>query len=218
MRLPLLIIGLLFSLTFTKAQSEQSSLDVMYLLEEEKLARDVYSALFDEWGMQVFDHIKASEQRHLDLMIGLAKKDKLTLPTTLDKVGVFENASLQKAYKEFVTKGKKSKLEALKVGAKIEEMDITDLKSAIKSSSEEDKAVYEKLLKASYNHLRAFSKNISKQGQTYEPVVLTTEAYGEIINSPKQGCDDAKMGDQKACCKGNAKQKCDKKREKNCSN
>ncbi|MGI9258025.1 MAG: DUF2202 domain-containing protein, partial [Gammaproteobacteria bacterium] len=35
---------------------------ILFMREEEKLARDVYLALGEQWGMNVFDNISSSEQ------------------------------------------------------------------------------------------------------------------------------------------------------------
>ena len=37
--------------------------------EEEKLARDVYVALGDRWGLRVFENIARAEQRHMDAVV-----------------------------------------------------------------------------------------------------------------------------------------------------
>ena len=40
--------------------SDNEKEDVMYMLEEEKLARDVYLTLGEKWDSQVFQNIAAS--------------------------------------------------------------------------------------------------------------------------------------------------------------
>ncbi len=37
-----------------------------YMREEEKLARDVYLVLYDQWRLKIFDTISKSEQAHMD--------------------------------------------------------------------------------------------------------------------------------------------------------
>ena len=44
---------------------------LLYMLEEEKLARDVYLALYDLWGAPVFQNIAGSEQAHMDSILML---------------------------------------------------------------------------------------------------------------------------------------------------
>ena len=49
--------------------------------------------------------------------------------------------------------------------------------------NEDLKFVYNNLLRGSRNHLRAFVRNISNQGETYEPQYMKQEAFDVIINS-----------------------------------
>ena len=77
-----------------------------------------------------------------------------------------------------------SEIEALKVGAAIEEIDILDLQKYIAETDNEDIiVVYENLMKGSRNHLRAFVKRLTSSGVTYEPQYLSIEDYQDIIDS-----------------------------------
>ena len=40
--------------------------DLLFMREEEKLARDVYKILYSKWFAKVFDNITQSEQKHMD--------------------------------------------------------------------------------------------------------------------------------------------------------
>lgn len=42
--------------------------------EEEKLALDVYAALFDLWGASIFNHIALSETTHTEAILALLVK------------------------------------------------------------------------------------------------------------------------------------------------
>jgi len=44
-------------------------------------------------------------------------------------------------------------------------------------------AVYDNLVKGSENHLRAFSKNLSKNNGTYTPSYISQERYELILSS-----------------------------------
>ena len=39
---------------------------LVFMREEEKLARDVYQLLYAQWGQKVFSNIAVSEQQHMD--------------------------------------------------------------------------------------------------------------------------------------------------------
>ena len=48
----------------TPVLSAKEASDLIFLREEEKLARDVYLALYDAWGTPIFLNISSSEQKH----------------------------------------------------------------------------------------------------------------------------------------------------------
>ena len=131
-----------------------------FMREEEKLARDVYLVMYEEWGTPVFSNIAASEQRHMDALLGLLVKYGLPDPASAD-VGVFTDASLQALYDQLVAEGRQSVLAALEVGVLIEEVDIEDLQAAIAGTAKVDlRRVYSNLLSGSENHLAAFTAHI----------------------------------------------------------
>ncbi|BAL80313.1 DUF2202 domain-containing protein [Caldisericum exile] len=101
---------------------------LLYMVEEEKLARDVYGYLYNLWGLTTFKNIQSAEQTHMDEVLSLIDKYGLTAPSTLDEPGVFTDPHLQELYKTLTEQGSKSLVDALKVGALIEETDIIDLK------------------------------------------------------------------------------------------
>ncbi len=142
--------------------SSQEIKDMKYMLEEEKVARDVYELLDNKWNLRVFNNIKQSEQRHMDIMENLLNTYKISYLFS-DKRGVFYNKELQKLYNDLTEKGLKSKYDALEVGKTIEVTDIDDLEKAKKNTSNlEVINVYSRLLFASNNHLRAFNRNLSR--------------------------------------------------------
>lgn len=142
--------------------SNQEVADMKYMIEEEKMARDVYEILDNIWNLRVFNNIKQSEQHHMDMMEYLLNSNKISYQLS-DKQGVFFNKKLQKLHNDLIEKGSKSRQDALEVGKLIEVTDIEDLEVALKNTSNtEIKDVYSKLIFASNNHLRAFNRNLSR--------------------------------------------------------
>ncbi len=114
----------------------------------------------------------------------LLEKYNITDPTANEPVGVFTNPDLQALYDQLIEMGSKSEVDALMVGALIEETDIIDLQERIDQTNKLDIiAVYENLMKGSRNHLRSFVKTLSSYGVTYEPQLLSKAEYEEIIGS-----------------------------------
>ena len=142
--------------------SNQEIKDMKYMLEEEKMARDVYEFLDNKWDLMVFNNIKQSEQHHMDMVEYLLNTNKISYQLS-DERGLFYNVQLQKLYNDLIEKGLKSKYDALEVGKMIEVTDIEDLEKAkTNTSNSEIIDVYSRLLFASNNHLRAFNRNLSK--------------------------------------------------------
>lgn len=132
---------------------------LVFLREEEKLARDVYLVLDEEWGKKTFSNIAASEQRHMDSVKTLLDAYGVADPIGADTPGVFTNAELQAAYDALVMQGSQSLEEALKVGVAIEELDIEDLQALLAMSPSADiTEVAQNLLKGSQNHLSSFTR------------------------------------------------------------
>lgn len=171
------------SSTATQTSNIESE-GILYMAEEEKLARDVYGYLYDLWGLTIFKNIQSAEQNHMDQVLNLVAKYNLSLPSTYDKVGVFSDPHLQELYNTLIEKGSKSIVDALSVGALIEETDIADLKAYMNmTDNNEIKTVYSNLMQGSENHLRAFVSQLSSRGVNYTPSVITLDEYNAIIGS-----------------------------------
>ncbi|WP_285519889.1 DUF2202 domain-containing protein [Thermococcus nautili] len=170
--------------TYYAPLSEDEINGLLYMVEEEKLARDVYLTLYNETGLVVFSNIAQSEQTHMDMVLSLIEKYNLTAPDTLNQVGVFHNEELQNLYDQLVQMGSQSTEDALKVGALIEETDIKDLEDWIAKTDNEDiKTVYSNLMAGSENHLRAFVGQLEAMGINYTAQVLPQEQVDEILSS-----------------------------------
>lgn len=164
--------------------SPEESSGLLYMREEEKLARDVYAAMYAKWNLSPFTNIARSEQMHMDAVLTLITRYSLTDPVGTEAPGVFKDAALQNLYTALMAQGTKSASDALQVGATIEEVDIVDLQKHLKENDNEDIAlVYDNLMRGSRNHLRAFVKNLSALGITYAPQYLTAAEYTSIITT-----------------------------------
>jgi hypothetical protein len=161
--------------------------DLLFMREEEKLARDIYINMDKEWGLRVsvFSKIFPSEQRHMDAIEVLLEKYGLPDPVANELVlDEFVNDYLQNLYVDLMIQGSISVDAALHVGAVIEEIDIIDLQLAIMRTNPEHTDIidtYESLMCGSRNHLRAFVRNINLQGEPYEPLHLDDDEYNAII-------------------------------------
>ncbi len=166
--------------------STAESASLTYMREEEKLAHDVYARLNTLWGSQtpVFGNIAQSEATHTEAVRLLLVRYSLPDPADNLSEGLFVAPVLQQLYYDLTAQGSTSLINALRVGAAIEEIDILDLENALPTIDNQDiRQVYANLLKGSRNHLRAFVQALAQQGVTYTPAYLTTDAYTAIVTA-----------------------------------
>ncbi|MEZ7509060.1 DUF2202 domain-containing protein [Cloacibacterium sp. Arc13] len=164
---------------------EKSNLLFMY--EEEKMARDTYLNLYQKWQLVEFENIQKSEQSHMNAVENLLIKYKIDYPKLA--VGQFQNQDLQNLYNQLILQGNNSAIEALKIGATIEDVDINDLKNLSKTTTNTlILKVYSNLMCGSRNHLRAFSSALKLQNVIYVPQFISQVDYDAIIHSPNENC------------------------------
>lgn len=170
--------------------SEDEEADLLFMREEEKLARDIYLLMALKWNQYVFTKIAASEQRHMDAVKTLLNTYNLNDPVDDESVpDDFKDESLNVLYDECLLRGEMSLDAALLVGAEIEEIDILDLQAVQERTNPEHTDIigtYESLECGSRNHLRAFVRHIELQGEPYVPVLLDDTEYDAIIGSPME--------------------------------
>jgi len=178
-----------------------------FMREEEKLARDVYIVFSQMYPRsRAFGRIDDSEQKHTDAVKKLLDKYDVVDPSTNDNVGVFTGAEYSEyfteKFNEFVTKGEMSVLDAMYVGAFIEELDMIDINycnqqildanvelytrddCGLKSTDRADvQRTLNNLLNGSRNHLRAYVNQIERHigYGNYEAQLLPQEEVDEIL-------------------------------------
>ncbi|MFN2343331.1 MAG: DUF2202 domain-containing protein [Desulfonatronovibrio sp.] len=158
-----------------------------HILEEEKLARDVYLALSEIWDISIFEYIAASEEQHIRAMVNLGRRYGQDISATQNAPGVFNNQEFQNYYNDLIDMGMSSPEEALSAGVLVEELDIFDIQvSLLLIENEEFKTVLQNLLKGSRNHLRSFYATLLAAGGNYSPEFLTQQQFDEIVNSPME--------------------------------
>lgn len=144
--------------------SAEEAAALLFMREEEKLARDVYNQMYALWGQPVFQNIATSEQTHTDEIKLLLDRYGLADPA-LDP-GQFTDPNLQALYNQLIAQGSISVTEALNVGALVEQTDIADLQNRLAQTDNADiQLVYTNLMNASYNHLAAFTGEQGSNGQ-----------------------------------------------------
>ncbi len=175
-------VGTLFDqieVTYLTAEEETH---MVYMREEEKLARDVYLTLADKWQLPIFGNIAGAEQRHMDSLKRVIDLYGITDPVVDDTVGAFTNPALAQLFTDLTEQGNGSLLGALVVGATIEDLDLMDLEKMLAvAANDHVKLVGNNLSKGSRNHLRAFMRALTAQDGTYEPQFLDQETFDAIL-------------------------------------
>ncbi len=131
--------------------------NLLFMIEEEKMARDIYDTLFEQTGLIQFDKISDSEQKHYDTLLKTAATLGVDTSLLSTEVGLFSNVEIQSLYDTLLAQGSVGVDSAIAVGIAIEETDIADLYATIEETEVAMlDSVYVKLLGASESHLAAF--------------------------------------------------------------
>ncbi|NPA50591.1 MAG: DUF2202 domain-containing protein [Epsilonproteobacteria bacterium] len=162
---------------------------IAYMGNEERLAYDVYSNLYQFYDgdnsdiKQLSNIAQKSEIRHIATVRALVEKYGLTQNdlTILDKEvvggpdtdvdsvkGKYDIDKIQKLYDALYAKGIESKQAALEVGCMVEVTDVNDLDEYIKEAEEINAKdvidAFKALRSGSYNHYWAFDKGLKNMG------------------------------------------------------
>jgi len=161
----------------TLTSADETSLD--FMVQEEKLAHDLYAEFADAWGLRVFDNISSAEQQHMDSVGALLDAYGVDDPTDGLAAGEFANSDLQDLYDTLLAQGLESSTQALNAAALVEETDINDLRDRA-TTNDAITYVFANLESGSENHLRAFVMNLDRAGVDYEARILSDSEVSGI--------------------------------------
>ena len=171
--------------TATSPVSHADQTNLLFMREEEKMARDLYVEMHRLWGASVFRSIAGEKQEHMDAMARLLTRYQLPDPVGADVPGKYLNTALATLYQTLMQQGKQSLDEALRASALQEEIIILDLDVSMKATTQTDiKGVYSELLRDSYNHLRAFVHGLELRGTPYQGSRLPQTTIDAIVHGP----------------------------------
>ena len=194
--LPILTLGVFALASICRAAGPA---DLIRLYEEEILAHDLYVALAKKHPeVMPLQNIPRSERMHRDALAGVLKAEGIALPTP-PKGRRFVSEGLDGIFAKWRAEGKKSAVAACRVGVRLEDHDIVDLRKA-QIDFPKHREVLAQLEAASNNHLRAFQRNLKSRGGSYTPEALSAADYKEIVNGENDCGPDAR-----GCGPGNGK-------------
>jgi hypothetical protein len=132
---------------------------LQFMVQEEKLAHDLYLAFSERWGLPVFERIAASETVHQAAVARLLSAYGVDNPVATAGEGVFADPGLQGLYDQLLAEGSGSVEAALRAAIRVEETDIGDLEVRLAATDDARiQQVYASLLRGSNRHLQAFSR------------------------------------------------------------
>ena len=134
------------------------------LIEEEKVAHDLYLAFEKQYGARVFSNIKRSEMTHQDHVLAVMEATGVEDPR-LPEPGQFRDAELQALYDDLRSQGSVNLPAAYQAGVDFETQDIAGLEAELEKAPESDAALttlLQMLLDGSRNHLTAFQRQLSR--------------------------------------------------------
>jgi len=175
------------------AATPEEAEGLLFLKQEEKLARDVYLALGEQWGHTTFANIAVSEQRHMDAVDGLIGRFGLD-DSTPDEVGQFSIPELQDLYEALMAQGGESIEAALAVGVLIEETDIEDIDALLAAVRDRTiRQVLTNLRRGSTNHLAAFTRALEALDAS-APSTGTCDGTGASVSAGSVSKAPARKG------------------------
>ncbi len=167
--------------------SDQELYYLNKMVQEEKLARDVYLYLDKKYNQPVFRNISRSEQRHMDAISAILEKYGLENPVSDMAPGEFADPEMKSLYEDLIAMGSIELAQAYQVGATIEDLDINDLEECLSEIDNQDiRFVFQNLKKGSRNHMRAFNRMLETTGTTYIPQYISSDDFQSIIESPRE--------------------------------
>lgn len=175
---PNVIAAVVISLAPCFLAAEPAALIRLY--EEEILAHDLYVALGRiHPEVRPFQNIPQSEARHREAMAGALQAEGIALPKAPEGKR-FVSDGLDELFVKWLAEGTKSAADACRVGARLEDHDIADLRKAQADFPKHGETLAA-LEAASKNHLRAFHRNLVSRGGHYAAEALNSADVRSIL-------------------------------------
>ncbi|MEI6577469.1 MAG: DUF2202 domain-containing protein [Bacteroidota bacterium] len=169
---------------FTPGVLDSSEITTLiFMREEELLARDIYLSMQNLYSLPVFVNIAKSELVHTNAIKTLILNYNHIDPAANHQQGVFNNPDLQTLYNALLIQGSLSLNDALTVGATIEDKDIFDLQNNISQNVDNADILFvlNNIKNGSKNHIRAFNFQLVHRGITYVPQFITQAEFDAIV-------------------------------------
>lgn len=156
-----------------------------HMREEEKLARDIYRVLDQQWNLPIFANIASAEQSHMDLVLLLCNRYRIADPVPSNQVGAFSDPAFTALFQFATSFGRISPLHALLVGAVVEDLDMADLDfTLLRTDNRDIDTLWQNLQRGSRNHMRSFYAQLVGLNMVYPGLFLSTARIQAIVTTP----------------------------------
>jgi len=136
--------------------------DLLYMVQEERLAFDMYNTLYIEYELKIFQQIANSEEKHVAALSELISKYDLTNPNDNMDPGEYLDGVIQALYDQLLEQAMLSRNWAIQTGIDIESLDITDLNTVLaRTDAKNLLQAYNHLVEASEKHLESFTEELN---------------------------------------------------------
>lgn len=159
---------------------------VLYLLEQEKLAHDVYRTLDTMWVTDIFNRVANEEYQHVSKLSAVAAEFMINVPNHFNEypIGQFIDTKLRRLYGELMHAANFSLEDAYRACATLEERKIVDLKMALKEPNFElENLTYKALLVGSEDNFKVFVRALNELNTAYTPVLLSPAEYEALTKN-----------------------------------
>lgn len=178
----ILFIILLTPLFSDEHLSNEEKESVKYVVESEKLSRDMYLKLYEIWELEIFNASHKIDITHFNAIKLFAINEKIVEEGFNGKPGVYSSPYFNRLYKDFSETANKSFYDALYVAATMEEMAIFDIMEyEVNTKNKELAKLLLDLKYGAMGNLRKLNKEILKYGVSYEGKYLEPALLKRIL-------------------------------------
>jgi hypothetical protein len=163
---------------------------IMWMHEQEKLAKDLYLSFDGNWDQPTFASIAAKKRHHMDEMMAMIDYYDADPLFEQDEIGVFGDSRHSDVFIAQLARGQTSLINAYLAAAYVEEWNIQEYRNDIEAIDLGQcapceplaplRATYVKLLAGDIEHLRTLLSHLTGLGYTYTAQLLS-QAEVDVI-------------------------------------
>jgi len=163
----------------SKSLTAAEQTDLRYMIEKEKLMRNIYKVMYQDYHVELFQTIYQSKENHLNLLESRIDRYDVPNPIAYTSEDEFEDSSLQQIYDEFLATRLVDLSEAIIYVKNMEEQHIAYVETAVLqvNGHADIVSVYNLILEESQTHLDALL-GFAKKG--YTNMIKPYDPYKEM--------------------------------------